>query len=162
MGQIDLRMTPEEKGRQQMDAIFSRCGWTVQDKSQMNLHAVESTALRQLTEHERIVAEVDHFERVRHIKHVGFSARQGFFQFQRAIHPAKVAAENDNLCFFLAYGAATLRRRAIDEARPWDNIPHRADANDFGCRLAGGVAVLIIKPSWICKRKTSNTRLPPR
>jgi hypothetical protein len=59
MWQIDLRMTPEEKGRQQIDAILSCCGWTVQDKSQMNLHAAKGVALRPLDEQERIVAEVE-------------------------------------------------------------------------------------------------------
>jgi type I site-specific restriction endonuclease len=49
MRQIDLRMTPEEKARQQIDAILSRCGWTVQDKSQMNLHAAKGVALRELS-----------------------------------------------------------------------------------------------------------------
>jgi len=42
-------MTPEEKARQQIDAILSRCGWTVQDKSQMNLHAAKGVALRELS-----------------------------------------------------------------------------------------------------------------
>jgi hypothetical protein len=59
MWQIDLRMAPEEKVRQQMDAILSRYSWTVQCKSQMNLHAAESTTLRQLTAQKRIVAEVE-------------------------------------------------------------------------------------------------------
>ena len=49
MWQIDLRMTPEEKARQQIDAILSLCGWTVQDKSQMNLHAAKGVALRELS-----------------------------------------------------------------------------------------------------------------
>jgi type I restriction enzyme R subunit len=42
-------MTPEEHARQQIDAILSRCGWTVQDKSQMNLHAAKGVALRELS-----------------------------------------------------------------------------------------------------------------
>ena len=42
-------MTPEEKARQQIDAILSRCGWIVQDKSQMNLHAAKGVALRELS-----------------------------------------------------------------------------------------------------------------
>jgi type I restriction enzyme R subunit len=42
-------MTPEEKARQQIDAILSRCGWTVQDKSQMNLHVAKGVALRELS-----------------------------------------------------------------------------------------------------------------
>jgi len=46
MWQIDLRMTPEENARQQISAILSRCGWTVQDKSQMNLHPAKGTVLR--------------------------------------------------------------------------------------------------------------------
>ncbi len=49
MRQIDLRMTPEEKARQQIDAILSHCGWIVQDKSQMNLHAAKGVALRELS-----------------------------------------------------------------------------------------------------------------
>jgi hypothetical protein len=52
-------MTPEEKARQQIDAILSLCGWIVQDKSQMNLHAVKGVAPRELAEQERIVAEVE-------------------------------------------------------------------------------------------------------
>jgi type I restriction enzyme R subunit len=42
-------MTPEEKARQQIDAILSHCGWIVQDKSQMNLHAAKGVALRELS-----------------------------------------------------------------------------------------------------------------
>jgi hypothetical protein len=45
-------MTPEEKARQQTDAILSPCGWTVQDKSQMTPHAAEGTPVRQPIEHE--------------------------------------------------------------------------------------------------------------
>jgi hypothetical protein len=37
-------MKPEEKARQQINIILSRYGWTIQDKSQMKLHATESTA----------------------------------------------------------------------------------------------------------------------
>ena len=39
----------EEKARQQIDATLSLCGWTVQDKSQMNLHAAKGVALRELS-----------------------------------------------------------------------------------------------------------------
>jgi len=42
-------MTPEEIARQQIDMILGRCGWTVQDKSQMNLHAAKGVALRKLS-----------------------------------------------------------------------------------------------------------------
>jgi type I restriction enzyme R subunit len=49
MWQIDLRMTPEEKARQQIDATLGRCGWIVQDKSQMNLHTAKGVALRELS-----------------------------------------------------------------------------------------------------------------
>ena len=59
MWQIDLRMTPEEKARQQIDTILSRYGWAVQGKSQMNLHAAKGVALRPLADQERIVAEVE-------------------------------------------------------------------------------------------------------
>jgi hypothetical protein len=58
MGQIDLRMTPEEKARQQIDAILSRCGWTVQDKSLLNLHTTESSA-SPTNRPGRIAAEVE-------------------------------------------------------------------------------------------------------
>jgi len=52
-------MTPEEKARQQIDTILNGCGWTVQDTSQMNLHAAKGVALRQPTEQQRIAAEVE-------------------------------------------------------------------------------------------------------
>ena len=52
-------MTPEEKARQQIDATLARCRWTVQDKSQMNLHAAKGIALPPLAEQKRIVAEVE-------------------------------------------------------------------------------------------------------
>jgi len=52
-------MTPEEKARQHIDETLSRCGWTVQDKSQMNLHAAKGVALRPLADQDRIVAEVE-------------------------------------------------------------------------------------------------------
>ena len=42
-------MTPEEKARQQIDTVLSRCGWTVQDKAQMNLHAAKGVALCELS-----------------------------------------------------------------------------------------------------------------
>lgn len=42
-------MTPEEIARQQIDMILGRCGWTVQDKSEMNLHATKGVALRELS-----------------------------------------------------------------------------------------------------------------
>jgi hypothetical protein len=44
-------MTPEEKARQQIDTILSRCGWTVQDKSQMNAHSAIS---RNMTCHAQV------------------------------------------------------------------------------------------------------------
>jgi type I site-specific restriction endonuclease len=40
-----MPMTPEEKARQQIDASLALCGWTVQDKSQANLHAAHGVAL---------------------------------------------------------------------------------------------------------------------
>ena len=40
-------MTPEEKARQKIDEVLSRCGWVVQDKSQANLHAARGVAIRQ-------------------------------------------------------------------------------------------------------------------
>ena len=42
-------MTPEEKARQQIDEVLNRCGWSVQDKSQANLHAAKGVALRELS-----------------------------------------------------------------------------------------------------------------
>ncbi len=42
MWQIDLRMTPEEIARQQIDVILGRCGWTVQ--------AIRTTRLSALVE----------------------------------------------------------------------------------------------------------------
>jgi len=42
-------MTPEEKARHKIDEVLDRCGWTVQDKSQANLHASKGVALRELS-----------------------------------------------------------------------------------------------------------------
>jgi hypothetical protein len=40
-------MTPEEKARQQIDALLQRCGWAVQDLSQVNLFASPGVAVRE-------------------------------------------------------------------------------------------------------------------
>ena len=42
-------MTPEEKARQQIDSDLERCGWTVQDKSALNLSASRGVAVREVT-----------------------------------------------------------------------------------------------------------------
>jgi type I site-specific restriction endonuclease len=42
-------MTPEERARQTIDEVRTRCGWKVQDKSQANLHAAKGVALRELS-----------------------------------------------------------------------------------------------------------------
>jgi hypothetical protein len=59
MRQIDLRMTTEEKARQQIGTILIRDCWTVQDKPQMNLHAAEGIAFRQLPNEGWSMAEVE-------------------------------------------------------------------------------------------------------
>ena len=40
---------PEELARQEIDALLDRCGWTVQDKSAVNLSASRGVAVRELT-----------------------------------------------------------------------------------------------------------------
>ena len=42
-------MTPEEKARKQIDSNLDRCGWTVQDKSALNLSASRGVAVREVT-----------------------------------------------------------------------------------------------------------------
>ena len=52
-------MTLEEYARQQIDTIRRHFGWTVQNKSQTNLHAAEGNPFHQPTEQGRIVTEVE-------------------------------------------------------------------------------------------------------
>jgi len=42
-------MTPEEQARVAIDQTLDRCGWTVQDKTQANLHVAKGVALRELS-----------------------------------------------------------------------------------------------------------------
>ena len=42
-------MTLEAKARRQIDTSLCLRGWTVQDKSQMNLHAAKGVALREVS-----------------------------------------------------------------------------------------------------------------
>src|SRR5712691_8807778 len=42
-------MTPEENAREQIDAQLTRCGWTVQTKSQINLSASRGVAICELS-----------------------------------------------------------------------------------------------------------------
>ena len=42
-------MTPEEQARATIDDLLGQCGWSVQDKSQANLHAAKGVALRELS-----------------------------------------------------------------------------------------------------------------
>ena len=41
--------TPEEKGRQDIDASLKRAGWEVQDRADMNLSAGVGVAIREFT-----------------------------------------------------------------------------------------------------------------
>jgi type I restriction enzyme R subunit len=38
-------MTPEEKARQQIDLLLQQSGWTIQDRSQVNLAAGPGVAM---------------------------------------------------------------------------------------------------------------------
>lgn len=40
---------PEELARQEIDALLAPCGWTVQDKSAVNLSASRGVAVRELS-----------------------------------------------------------------------------------------------------------------
>jgi type I restriction enzyme, R subunit len=40
---------PEELARQEIDALLGPCGWTVQDKSAVNLSAARGVAVRELS-----------------------------------------------------------------------------------------------------------------
>jgi len=40
-------MTPEEKARQKIDELLKSCGWTLQDKAQVNLSAARGVAVRE-------------------------------------------------------------------------------------------------------------------
>ena len=40
-------MTPEEKARQQIDALLGQCGWSIQHCSQINLSAGSGGAIRE-------------------------------------------------------------------------------------------------------------------
>src|SRR5258706_11525663 len=42
-------MNPEEKARKAIDATLTSCGWTVQDKSSINLSAARGVAICELT-----------------------------------------------------------------------------------------------------------------
>lgn len=42
-------MTPEHQARQQIDAQLTACGWTVQDKSVVNLSASRGIAIREVS-----------------------------------------------------------------------------------------------------------------
>lgn len=41
-------MTPEERARHQIDQLLNACGWTVQDRSQVNLFASPGVAVREV------------------------------------------------------------------------------------------------------------------
>src|SRR5438874_1572996 len=40
-------MTPEEKAREQIDRQLRACGWLIQDRSEINVHACRGVAIRE-------------------------------------------------------------------------------------------------------------------